>query len=165
MENGAHGFRDERLAGLLAYWRERRGNRQAPARRNIKPMEIPSLLPIVHLIDVQDDPLAFRHRLVGTEIVEKVGRNVTGKWVDEALYGKALRDVFDGLAAVAWEVRPYRRLARLDYHDRPWLGMESLEMPLLDDDGRVNMILRGASHFIVGADWGVAGRMSWPVAV
>ena len=156
-------FRDDRLPRLFDYWLGKRGNRQAPARRNIKPMEIPALLPIVHLIDVHEDPLAFRHRLVGTEIVEMVGRDVTGKLVDESLYGKATREVFDGLAAVAWEVRPYRRLARLDYHDRPWLAMEALEMPLLDDDGRVNMILRGASHFTVGADWGVASRMSWPV--
>ncbi|HAC59739.1 PAS domain-containing protein [Parvibaculum sp.] len=158
-------FRDERLPRLFSYWLGKRGNRQAPARRNIKPMEIPSLLPIVHLIDVQEDPLAFRHRLIGAEIVDKMGRDVTGLWVDEALYGKAAKDIFDGLAAVAWEVRPYRRLARLEWHDRPWLAMESLEMPLLDDDGRVNMILRGASHFTVGADWGVATRMSWPVVV
>ncbi|MBO6686122.1 MAG: PAS domain-containing protein, partial [Parvibaculum sp.] len=75
------------------------------------------------------------------------------------------QQIFDGLAAVAWEVRPYRRLARLDWFTRPWLAMEALEMPLLDDEGRVSTILRGASHFTVGADWGVAGRMSWPVAV
>lgn len=158
-------FRDSRLARLLAYWRSKRGNRQAPARRNIKMMEIPDLVPIVHLIDVEEDPLAFRHCLIGKELVEQLGRDVTGMWVDEEIYGDAAQRIFDDLAAVAWEVRPYRRLARLDWFARPWLAMESLEMPLLDDDGRVNMILRGASHFTVGADWGIAGRMSWPVAV
>lgn len=157
-------FRDTRLARLLDYWRGKRGNRPAPARRNIRPMELGPLIPIVHLIDVHQDPLGFCHRLVGAEIVDRVGRDVTGKWVDEALYGPATTEIFDGLAAVAWEIRPYRRLARLDWHDRPWLAMESLEMPLLDEDGRVNMILRGASHFTVGADWGVARRMSWPIA-
>lgn len=158
-------FRDERLPRLFDYWLGKRGNRRAPSRGNIRPMEIPALLPIVHLIDVQEDPLAFRHRLVGTEIVESVGRDVTGMLVDEALYGEATKQVFDGLAAVAWEVRPYRRLARLDYTDRPWLAMEALEMPLLDDDGRVNMILRGASHFSIGADWGIPSRMSWAITV
>jgi hypothetical protein len=158
-------FRDARLARLFDYWRGKRGNRQAPARRSIEPAEIKPLLPIVHLIDVHEDPLSFRHRLVGSELVEQLGRDVTGKWVDEEIYGCMAQQIFDGLAAVAWEVRPYRRLARLDWYSRPWLAMEALEMPLLDDDGRVNMILRGASHFTVGADWGVAGRMSWPVAV
>ncbi|MEP0709824.1 PAS domain-containing protein [Parvibaculum sp.] len=158
-------FGDSRLAKLFAYWRGKRGNHRAPPRRNIKPMEIPALLPIVHLIDVHEDPLAFRHRLVGAELVERLGRDVTGKWVDEEIYGCMAPQIFDGLAAVAWEVRPYRRLARLDWFARPWLAMESLEMPLLGDDGRVSMILRGASHFTVGADWGVAGRMSWPLAV
>ncbi|HCX67518.1 MAG TPA: PAS domain-containing protein, partial [Rhodobiaceae bacterium] len=70
-----------------------------------------------------------------------------GKWVDEEIYGEMAGEVFDGLAAVAWEMRPYRRLSRLDWIARPWLAMESLEMPLLDDDGRVNMILVGSSHF------------------
>ncbi len=74
--------------------------------------------------------------------------------------------IFDGLAAVAWEVRPYRRLARLDWFARPWLAMESLEMPLLGDDGRVSMILRGASHFTRRRRLGrQPGRMSWPLAV
>ncbi len=158
-------FRDARLAHLFDYWRERRGNRPAPARRNIRPMEIPSILSIIHLIDVYENPLAFRHRLIGSEIIEALGRDVTGKWVDEEIYGEMAGEVFDGLAAVAWEMRPYRRLSRLDWIARPWLAMESLEMPLLDDDGRVNMILVGSSHFTVGADWGVARRLSWPITV
>ncbi len=123
-------FRDARLAHLFDYWRERRGNRPAPARRSIRPMEIPSILSIVHLIDVHEDPLAFRHRLIGSEVVEALGRDVTGKWVDEEIYGEMAGEVFDGLAAVAWEMRPYRRLSRLDWIARPWLAMESLEMPL-----------------------------------
>ncbi|MDO9127790.1 MAG: PAS domain-containing protein, partial [Parvibaculum sp.] len=58
-------FRDTRLARLLDYWRGKRGNRPAPARRNIRPMELGPLIPIVHLIDVHQDPLGFCHRLVG----------------------------------------------------------------------------------------------------
>ena len=134
-------------------------------RRNIEPAEISPLLPIIHLVDVHEDPLAFRHRLIGSEIVEMLGRDVTGKWVDEKIYGEMAQQVFDGFAAVAWEVRPYRRLSRLDWISRPWLAMESLEMPLLDEDGRVSMILLGSSHFTVGADWGVATRLSWPMMV
>ncbi len=43
------------------------------------------------------------------------------------------------------ECRPYRRRARLDWHDRHWLAMESVELPLVGDTGEVVMILRGSS--------------------
>ena len=89
-------FGDSRLAKLFAYWRGKRGNHRAPPRRNIKPMEIPALLPIVHLIDVHEDPLAFRHRLVGAELVERLGRDGigcrrVGGSLGMVIVGKALR--------------------------------------------------------------------------
>lgn len=151
MDMGHTVFRDPRLARLYAYWLRKRGDRPAPSRSDLDPSEIKPFLPILNLIDVQDDPLAFRHRLVGTEIVDRLGRDATGRWVDTTLYGSAAPEIFNGLRAVANEVRPYWRLRRLDWHSRSWLGMEAVEFPLVDGSGKVNMILRGASYF-TGAD-------------
>ncbi|MCF8470386.1 MAG: PAS domain-containing protein [Parvibaculum sp.] len=158
-------FRDARLARLYAWWCKKKGDRIAPLRAELDPTELLKVLSIMHLIDVSWEPFGFRHRLIGTELVERMGRDVTGQWVDEKIYGTATKDIFDGLAAVATEMRPYRRLSRLDWHARSWLGIEALEMPLLDEEGKVNMILRGASYFAAGADWGDERRMSWPVGV
>ncbi|WP_421866661.1 hypothetical protein [Parvibaculum sp.] len=47
----------------------------------------------------------------------------------------------------------------------PGLRWSHSKCRFLDDDGRVNMILVGSSHFTVGADWGVARRLSWPMNV
>jgi len=94
------------------------------------------------------EPLGFRHRLIGTEIVDKLGRDATGHWVDAELYGEAAPQIFDGLRVIVEEMRPYRRLTRLDWHTRNWLGMEAVEMPLVDETGAVNKILRGASYFV-----------------
>jgi hypothetical protein len=74
-----------------------------------------------------------------------LGRDVTGCFVDEDIYGEAAAEIFDSLKLIAEEVRPYRRVARLDWHDRNWLVQESAELPLVDEDGRVNMILRVSS--------------------
>ena len=134
---------DRRLARLYRYWWEKRGNRPAPHRADLNPAEIPELLPIVHLIDVAWDPLSFRHRLVGTELVERFERDVTGKTVDNSLYGDATAKILEGLSRIATEVRPYRRHWRLAWHARNWLVVESIEMPLIDDTGRVAMILAG----------------------
>lgn len=138
-------FGDERLARLYRYWWQKRGTAVAPHRRDLNPAEIPDLLPIIHLIDVRWDPLTFRHRLVGTEIVEWLERDVTGKDVTSELYGTATAVVLTTLERIAREVRPFRRRARLDWHRRNWLTMETVELPLVDDGGRTVMILRGAA--------------------
>ncbi len=136
-------FGDGRLARLYRYWWDKRGSRPAPNRADLNPTEIPDLLPIVHLIDVSWNPVSFRHRLVGTELVERLERDVTGKAVDGSLYGEATEKIVAALTRIATEVRPYRRQARLAWHARDWLMIESIEMPLIDDDGRVAMILAG----------------------
>ncbi|MBX3496603.1 MAG: PAS domain-containing protein [Parvibaculum sp.] len=141
-------FWDERLTLLYRTWCEKKGARAAPTRDDFDPAEIFALMPIMHLIDVIREPLGFRHRLVGTELVERMGRDVTGRWVDADTYGEAAAEIFDGLKIIATEVRPYRRRARLDWHKQHWLTTEAVEMPLLGPDGEVNMVLRGATFFV-----------------
>jgi len=146
-------FGDERLARLYRYWWQKRGDRAAPHRADLSPAEIPDLLPIMNLLDVSWEPLTFRHRLVGTELVEWMKRDVTGKMVNEALYGRAAGVIIDGLSRVATEVKPYRRRSRLDWQGREWQAVESLELPLIDDAGRTVMLLRGAAHSTAGPDF------------
>ncbi|MGE4220274.1 MAG: PAS domain-containing protein [Alphaproteobacteria bacterium] len=138
-------FSDPRLGRLYAYWRSKQSDGRPPRRRDLDPIEIPDLLPILHLIDVLWDPLRFRHRLVGTDVVRHMARDVTGLMVDESLYGPATDEIFESLRKLATECRPYRRQARLDWHGRQWLAVESVELPLTGDAGEVSMILRGTS--------------------
>lgn len=135
-------FTDKQIAIAYDYWQEIRGMRVAPRREELNLRAMSSLLPHFNLLDVTWNPLQFRHRLVGATYVEMMGRNVTGHFVDEEIYGKAANEIFETLKLVAEEIRPYRRLARLDWHDRNWLLQEAAELPLVDEDGHVNMILR-----------------------
>lgn len=141
-------FWDERLTTLYRIWREKKGDRPAPTRADFDPTEHFALMPIVHLIDVIRNPLGFRHRLVGTELVERMGRDVTGRWVDADTYGEAAAEIFEGLKTVVTEVRPYRRRARLDWYAQHHLTTEAVEMPLIGADGTINMILRGATFTV-----------------
>ncbi len=138
-------LRDCRLQRLLEYWTARRDTRSAPRRCDVDPLEIPGLLPILNLLDVLRNPLRFRHRLVGTEVVERMGRDVTGRFVGEDLYGPATQEIFDSFARLTAEIRPFRRHSRLSWNGQQWLILEALELPLVGDDGTVEMILRGNS--------------------
>jgi hypothetical protein len=68
---------------LWSYWKERRGDRQMPARDDIDPIDIPTILPHLQLVETIDG--RFRFRLAGTAIVEAYGAELTGKYVDDFL--------------------------------------------------------------------------------
>jgi hypothetical protein len=136
-------FWDDRLGTLLDYWNLKRGRRPAPSRRDLDPAEIVSLLPFLHLIDVKPEPLRFRHRLVGSELIDMMGRNVTGHYLGEGLYGRAADEIIETMKALTTQIRPFRRRSRLEWHRSDWLTMEALDLPLIDETGRVNMILCG----------------------
>ncbi len=69
------------LASLHDYWASRRHGSAFPARSDIDPIDIPTLLEHLLLIEVLDQPLDFRYRLVGGHIVHHAGRNVQGNTV------------------------------------------------------------------------------------
>ena len=54
---------------------------------------------------------------------------------------------------LAREVRPFRRRTRLYWHRRDWLTTETVELPLVDDQGRTAMILRGATFSALTRDF------------
>src|SRR5207244_1263113 len=55
-----------------------------PGRQHIAPEEIPALWSRLWMLDVHRDPLRYRYRLCGTEMVRSLGHEVTGHWLDEA---------------------------------------------------------------------------------
>lgn len=143
MSSSASSSLDPRLRELVQYWLDRRDGRVMPSRADIKPTQMGSLLRLLNLIEVEREPLRFRHRLVGSEKILKLGRDATGQMLDEKLYGSNAPKILASLMHVVEEVRPYRRVERLDWNNQPHLEMESVELPL-GDNGVVCMILRGA---------------------
>ncbi|MEK9967583.1 MAG: PAS domain-containing protein [Ferrovibrio sp.] len=75
-----------RLLRLLHYWQARRGSKAMPARADIDPMDFSWILGNVSLVDVvrdQDSGLRFRFRLTGTRAVQRLGYDMTGRWLED----------------------------------------------------------------------------------
>lgn len=143
---------DGRLTRLLRYWAAKRGDQPAPRRADLDPLlEIPDLVPMLTLIDVLRDPLRFRFRLVGTSVVQALGRDATGRFADEALYGSEAAGIVATYRRMTEEIRPFHRRSRLAWNDREWRVLEAVEVPLIDDDGRVCMIM-GGNRFTLTSD-------------
>ncbi|MHA1537085.1 MAG: PAS domain-containing protein [Alphaproteobacteria bacterium] len=126
------------------YWRGCAGANPMPARRDIDPViDLGSLVENLILIDVERDPLRFRFRLVGTVVVELVGADMTGMYLDEAVETEEQIALIQtdceaivnlGQAMVSQVRFPFGNArGNIDY--------ECLLMPLSDDAKNVNMIL------------------------
>lgn len=65
-----------------AYWRDKRGNRSMPFRREIDPAELKPLLPYMMVVEIEAEPFRVLYRLAGTKVVEMNGIELTGRYLD-----------------------------------------------------------------------------------
>ncbi|GIL38960.1 PAS domain-containing protein [Roseiterribacter gracilis] len=92
---------------LLDYWRSRSHDR-LPTRAEIDLVcDLPQLVANAALIEVIDET-HFRYRVVGSTLVDRARRNVTGLMLDEQLYGDDLDEVVRPLREVVLHRRPVR---------------------------------------------------------
>src|SRR5215469_3916463 len=129
--------------GLYEYWLTKRGSRAMPARSDLDPAEIPQLLP--HLLIVEKVAERFRYRLVGTAVVQEVGRDLTGDFV-----GSYVSDPEPAASMRAIYMRAFTRLqpvfaaGRFNLKSGAIHNMSLLVLPLSNDGTHVNMVI--ANH-------------------
>jgi hypothetical protein len=119
------------LATLLGYWQTKRGAAALPARRDIDPLEMGSgLLPHLVLCDLFERGTRVRFRLVGTEVVKRLGVDPTGKFLDDAATGD-YRDVLAALHRLVYcERAPVFAESRFSWGAGRRLEAQHLLLPL-----------------------------------
>ena len=71
-----------RIHRFNEYWKARRSAEHAvPLRSGVDPVELRDLLPNIVVIEVEQAPLRFRYRLVGTRVVEFNKLDFTGLYL------------------------------------------------------------------------------------
>ena len=132
------------LRDLYKYWNGKKGDRKMPSRPDICPTEIVDLLPKIILIDVEYEPLRFRFRLVGTDVVTAMGQDATGKYLDELSSNSAMH------GRLSWLIQhktTYYVTSQLDWLNRGFQKYNVLGLPLGDEAGNVNMVMYGIDQF------------------
>lgn len=81
--NNAESIESSTIRQLLAYWRSKSRDGGIPARADIDPAEIVTILPNLMIVDFERDPFRVQFRLVGTRVVEVTGFEFTGMYLDE----------------------------------------------------------------------------------
>jgi len=130
------------LHRLYAYWRAAHRDGRLPGRRDIDPIELRFILGDLILLEVLHDPLRFRYRLVGSNLTRSLGREMTGRMLDEHPEPTFRRLAAEVYAEVATTAAPLstRRDAVIDDRLRRY---ETMVLPLAADGATVDMILVG----------------------
>jgi hypothetical protein len=132
------------IEAMFQYWRSKRAGRKMPARADLDPAEIKTLLPNMILVDVVYDDAGqpdFIYRLLGTREGEIRGDNPVGKRVAENFFGPSLDNVLGCYLTVVNNAVPY---LDDDYFVRDgdhFADEANIFLPLSKDGECVNMVL------------------------
>jgi hypothetical protein len=77
------GVKVPRLRMLLEHYLEVRGDRRMPSRRDIDPLRLCPVLPIIWMSDYEADAGTFRYRLAGEKVNELWGAPVAGRLLSD----------------------------------------------------------------------------------
>jgi len=132
-----------KLHRIIGYWTGLRREGRLPGRRDIDPAAVKDLLPGLWMLDVQRDPFRLRYRLVGTRIVEAIGQEPTGRWLDE-IHPHAAR--LEGFVAryqrVADTGVPSRRRGTaMVWSHNDYREIENIVLPLASDGRLIDTLL------------------------
>lgn len=127
-------------AGLY-YWIERRQDDRPPRRADIDPVDIPSLLPHVVLLDVQREPRDFRYRLVGSKVRYHLMADLLGRWMSEVPHQKAPGHLWTKCCEATERMAPVLSNTPYIGPHKDFLRAEDLILPLCDDSGQAGMLL------------------------
>ena len=112
------------------------------SKRDIDPIELVELLPTLFMLDVEGAPPRFRVRLLGTGVVRLIGRDNTGRYLDQIIEAKKLAAALGPYLTVVESGRPIAKRGPLVWVDhRNWIETEALFLPVSRSGHSVDMIL------------------------
>jgi len=139
---------DDRIANLIDYWLRMQPGDRLPGRDHFDPLDVPTLLPNLLLVDVERDPYRFRCRLMGTTVVKAFRADHTGQYLDDALDDFRNSNAYRLRVQVAetWMPGYYKGPATLSFA-LDFSDFECIHLPLAGDGETVDMILSAFIYF------------------
>jgi hypothetical protein len=134
---------DPRFRAFFAYWQSVAPVGRLPGRQHIDPLTIPrEVLPNIALYDIVPAETDFRVRvrLLGTAVVELLGVDHTGLFIDETMPADAYRPLHESFRLVA-QGQPQYWQRTLPYPNRNFTGIKRLALPLATDGHDVDMTI------------------------
>lgn len=114
-----------------------------PGRQHISPAALREFLPFVNLVDVLRTGigLRFRYRLVGTTQTAMLGREVTGRFVEDAVLAEFVDRVRSSMRTAVERKRAIYDRFSMPHPDRTEIDSECVYFPLAADGATIDMLL------------------------
>ena len=114
-----------------------------PGRQDIDPVELKSILAYINLFDVVRGPqgLRFRFRLMGSAQSEALGRDCTGKFIDEVFAARSLEPIHEVMREVVETGLPHCDEFAAPFPDRQHVRFQRALFPLASDGHTVDMLI------------------------
>jgi hypothetical protein len=134
------------LAHLYAYWLDKRGERFAPARADIDPLELKFILPQLLVFDVLEGGQDFRARIAGTGTYALHNADITG----DLLSALRPKEFADAILAHYRAIITHRQptYSRTGYWEGNYEAeaYHALRLPLSSNGRDIDMILVGEDY-------------------
>jgi hypothetical protein len=135
-------------SALWRYWDGQRAGRPMPARKDVAPEAIHTLLPYVSLIEIEGE--RFKYRLVGTNITESLGREMTGTYVGSHLPPAHASAMLAAYRRACETRQPVFTSSRYERADRASQRVSRIILPLGSGDTVAMLLCSRISRY---ADW------------
>lgn len=129
------------ITTLHGFWAGKFRDGRLPSRADFPIEELRPWIGDISLVDVEHAPRRFRWRLIGTNIVTRMGRDSTGRWFDELYTGEILAGYVAAYSAAVDRRAPVFYRGDLEFVGRDYLGFDSVHLPLSDEGAAVNMLM------------------------
>ncbi|WP_300301365.1 PAS domain-containing protein [Ferrovibrio sp.] len=130
---------------LLAYWQANCGTRGLPDRSAFDPIALRRYLGNLVIADIERNDhtdVRYRYRLVGTDLAERSGRDVTGRYFDELYDPTSLAEMKYCFGWVAEHKRPARIFGTFRHANRAYHSLDGLFLPIATSGGGdVNQVI------------------------
>lgn len=140
-------FVTPQLTAALSVWREKRGARAMPARRDMTIQDLRFVLANLAFVAIvrEGGRERYKVRLMGSDMDARVAP-MTGRFIDEAVPAH-FAEKWCALWRPAIETRaPIRSLGRVEFRDRRHTIAEALYAPLADDGENPDTIMIAMFH-------------------
>ncbi|WP_193367860.1 PAS domain-containing protein [Pelagibius marinus] len=136
---GRENLSADHMRAAYDYWWQTRGELELPPADAIDPLRMPrACLPFIVILEVEASPLRFRCRLTGTRVVDSLGVDLTGLYIDE------LPNIEKPLARMAWcvrERRPYLVEDAVTFAPNDYRRYRTMALPFGDGGQGVERIV------------------------
>ena len=136
------GFNDKSLRAAVTLWQEKAAGRAMPARSDFSHEDLWPFMGNIALIDVEPAPLRYRYRLIGTNIVSLVDRDMSGRYLDDVYAGEKYEYVVWSFDYIRTHKVPVRGTGNISHAEKGHLRVEVLDAPLSSDGETVDMIFK-----------------------